>query len=47
MKENNYTWNYVYKGVARKNDFTPKIVPLYSPQRNKALSTSKKKIQKQ
>jgi hypothetical protein len=44
MKENNYTWNYTYKGMARKNEFTPKIIPLYSPQKDKSLNTSKKKI---
>ncbi len=44
MQENNYTWNYTYKGMAGKNDFIPKIIMLYSPQKDKSLSTSKEKI---
>ncbi len=35
MKENNYTWNSMYKGMARKSDFILEIIPLYSPQRTK------------
>jgi hypothetical protein len=46
MMENNYTWNSTYKGVAGKNDFTLEIISFYSPQRDKTLSTSKKKNQK-
>jgi hypothetical protein len=44
MKENNYRWNYKNKGMVGKNDFTPKIISPYSPQRDKALIASKKKI---
>lgn len=42
--ENNYTWNSTYKGMAGKNDFTLEIISFYSPQRDKTLSTSKKKV---
>jgi hypothetical protein len=30
--------------MAGKNDFIPKIIMLYSPQKDKSLSTSKEKI---
>ncbi len=40
----NYTWNSTYKGMARKNDFTSENILLYNPQRDKALSTSKKEV---
>ncbi len=44
MKENNYTWNSTYKIMTRKSNFTFKIILLYSPQRDKTLSTSKKEV---
>jgi hypothetical protein len=44
MKKNNYTWNSTYKGLVGKNDFISEIIFLYSLQRDKTLSTSKKKV---
>jgi hypothetical protein len=44
MKKIKYTWNYTYKGMVGKNDFTLKIILLYSLQRDKTLNTSKKEI---
>jgi hypothetical protein len=39
MKENNYTWNSMYKGMVRKNDFSSEIIFLYNPQRDRACGT--------
>jgi hypothetical protein len=44
VKKNNYTWNFTYKGMVGQNDFTSKIIFLYSLQRDKTLSTSKKEV---
>lgn len=44
MKENNYTQNFTYKSIARKNNFTLENIIMYSPKKDRSLSTSKKEI---
>jgi hypothetical protein len=46
MKENNYTCNSTYKGMARKNDYISEIILLYNPQKDKSFKYLKEASQK-